>query len=239
MALRIDILTLFPDYFSSPFSVSLIKRAIEKNLIDIRTHNLRQYCLDKHQTADDVSYGGGAGMVLKPEPMARAIRQIIKKRKTTVIYLSPQGQVFNHAWAMELSRRRSMFLICGHYEGIDERIVDKYVDEEISLGDFVMTGGEPAAAAIVDAVVRLRPGVVQSVESIEKDSFYDGGLDYPHYTKPRQFEKMDVPSVLLSGNHLQIQQWRRKAALKKTQSRRPDLFQKMMLSDEDRKLLSE
>ncbi len=236
---RIDVLTLFPDYFIGPFTTSMVKRAVEKKRVDLRVQDLRNWTDDKRKTADDVLYGGGAGMVLKPEPLARAIRALKGRRKTTVILTSPQGKPFNHDLAVKLSKEKSLLLICGHYEGIDERILRKYVDLEVSLGDFVMTGGEPAAAAMVDAVVRLYPGVVGDARSVERDSHVGGLLDHPHYTRPRVFEKMKVPDVLLSGHHRDIERWRRKEALRATKNKRPDLLERAVLNPEDRVLLRE
>lgn len=237
--LRIDILTLFPGYFEGPFTVSMVKRAAAKKALDLRLHDLRKYTTDKHHTADDVPYGGGAGMVLKPEPLAKALSALKKGRKKVKTYLmSPQGRKFDHAFAQELSKEKSLIFVCGHYEGLDERAM-KWIDGEISLGDFVMTGGEPAAAAIVDSLARFLPGVVGDIRSVEKDSFFNGLLDHPHYTRPRLFKGMAVPEELLSGNHARIERWRKKASLKNTLRKRPDLLEGMTLTDEDRKILNE
>lgn len=236
---RIDILTLFPDYFQGPFTVSMVKRAVAKGAVDIRLHDLRKYAKDKRRTADDVPFGGGAGMVMKPEPLVKALSALKRgRKKVRTILLSPQGRRFDHGTALALSKEKSILLVCGHYEGVDERVM-KWIDGEISLGDFVMTGGEPAAAVIVDALVRFLPGVVGDRRSVEKDSFFNGLLDYPHYTRPRVFKGMAVPEVLLSGNHAQIERWRKKESLKNTLRKRPDLLGRVSLTDEDQKLLNE
>jgi tRNA (guanine37-N1)-methyltransferase len=237
--LRIDILTLFPEYFQGPFTVSMVKRAVAKKAIDLRLHQLRDWADDKHETTDDVPYGGGAGMVMKPEPLMKALAAVKRgRKKVKTIFLSPQGKVFDHAMAQRLSKEKSLLLVCGHYEGLDERVMGQ-IDEEVSLGDFVLTGGEPAAAVIVDAMVRFLPGVVGDSQSVENDSFFNGLLDYPHYTRPRSYRGLDVPQVLLSGNHAHIERWRRKESLRNTFLKRPDLLQKVSLTEGDRKLLAE
>jgi tRNA (guanine37-N1)-methyltransferase len=236
---RIDILTLFPDYFQGPFTVSMVKRAQEKGAVNLQLHDLRRWATDKHHKADDVPYGGGAGMVMKPEPLFKALKALKGRRQgVRTVLLSPQGQRLDHRKVLELSQIPSLILICGHYEGLDERVMDQ-VDEEISLGDFVLTGGEPAAAALVDSLVRFLPGVVGDRQSVEKDSFFNGLLDYPHYTRPRVFKGRGVPEVLLSGNHAQIERWRKKQSLKNTIHKRPDLLEKAVLSDEDQRLIQE
>jgi len=237
--LRIDILTLFPDYFQGPFTVSMVKRAVAKKAVDLRLRDLRSYTTDKHHTADDVPYGGGAGMVMKPEPLVKALTALKRgRKKVKTLLMSPQGKRFDHGMALELSKEKSLILVCGHYEGLDERAM-KWIDGEVSLGDFVMTGGEPAAAVMVDALVRFLPGVVGDHRSVEKDSFFNGLLDYPHYTRPRLFKGMKVPEVLLSGNHAKIDRWRKKESLKGTLTKRPDLLEKVSLSEEDQKLFNE
>ena len=237
--LRIDILTLFPDYFQGPLTVSMVKRAIARKAVDIRLHDLRKYTTDKRHTADDVPYGGGAGMVMKPEPLARALAALKKNRKKVrTILLSPQGRPFNHKMALELSKEKHLLLICGHYEGLDERAM-KWVDKEISLGDYVLTGGEPAAAVLVDTLVRFLPGVVGDRQSVEKDSFFNGLLDYPHYTRPRIFKGIKVPEVLLSGHHAEIERWRKRESLKNTLTKRPDLLAGLKLDEGDLELLME
>ncbi len=236
---RIDILTLFPDYFQGPFTVSIVKRALEKGAVDLKLHDLRQWATDKHHKADDVPFGGGAGMVMKPEPLFKALKALKGRRRgVKTVLLSPQGKKLDHRKVLELSRASSLILVCGHYEGLDERVMSQ-IDEEISLGDFVLTGGEPAAAALVDSLVRFLPGVVGDRRSVEMDSFFNGLLDYPHYTRPRVFKGMEVPEVLLSGNHARIERWRKKQSLKNTLSKRPDLLEGVGLSEEDRRLLQE
>ncbi len=236
---RIDILTLFPDYFQGPFTVSMVKRAVAKKAVDIRLHDLRKYANDKHNTADDVPYGGGAGMVMKPEPLVKALTALKKgRKKVKTLLMSPQGKKFDHAMALELSRESALILVCGHYEGLDERVM-KWIDREVSLGDFVLTGGEPAAAVIVDSLIRFLPGVVGDRQSVEKDSFFNGLLDHPHYTRPRLFKGMAVPEVLLSGNHARIEGWRKKESLKATLVKRPDLLEQVKLTQEERKLLDD
>jgi tRNA (guanine37-N1)-methyltransferase len=217
----------------------MVKRAVAKKAMDLRVHDLRKFTMDKHHTADDVPYGGGAGMVMKPEPLVKALTALKKgRKKVKTLLMSPQGKRFSHSTAMELSREKSLILVCGHYEGLDERVM-KFIDEEISLGDFVMTGGEPAAAVIVDSLMRFLPGVVGDKRSVEKDSFFNGLLDYPHYTRPRSFKGMAVPEVLLAGNHALIERWRKKESLRNTLRKRPDLLEGVTLTEEDRKLLSE
>ncbi|OIO75563.1 MAG: tRNA (guanosine(37)-N1)-methyltransferase TrmD [Elusimicrobia bacterium CG1_02_37_114] len=227
--MKIDIITLFPDMFDSPFAESIVRRASKKGIIQINTHNLRDFATDKRRTVDDKPYGGGAGMVLKPEPVYRAIRKIKSKNKGTekskILFLSPQGKLFDQKKAKELAKEKHLILICGHYEDIDARIM-KFMDEEISIGDYVLTGGELPAMVLVDAVVRLIPGVVKEKESVIQDSFYSGLLDYPHYTRPRVFRKMKVPEALLSGNHEKIRLWRLKEALRNTYNKRPGLLKK-------------
>jgi tRNA (guanine37-N1)-methyltransferase len=236
---RIDILTLFPEYFEGPFSVSILKRALDKKALTLKLHDLRKWATDKHHKVDDVPFGGGAGMVLKPEPMAKALAAIKRgRKKVRTLYLSPQGRRFDHAMAVELSKEKNVLLVCGHYEGLDERAMS-WMDEEVSIGDVVLTGGEPAAAVIVDALVRFLPGVVGDRASVEKDSFFNGLLDHPHYTRPRLFKGMEVPEELLSGNHARIEKWRKKQSLKSTLAKRPDLLKSVQLDDEEKKLLSE
>ena len=236
---RIDILTLFPDYFQGPFTVSMVKRAVAKKALTLKTHDLRKWATDKHQTADDVPYGGGAGMVMKPEPLVKALTALKRGRKNVKTYLmSPQGKPFDHGMALELAKEKDLIFVCGHYEGLDERVM-KWIDGEISLGDFVLTGGEPAAAVIVDALIRLIPGVVGDQKSVENDSFFNGLLDHPHYTRPRVFKGMEVPEVLMSGNHARIERWRKLESLKNTLKKRPDLLKRMTLGEKDLDLLNE
>jgi len=235
--MRIDILTLFPEMFQGPLNESLLKKAQEKGLLSLNVIDIRNFTTDKHKTADDTPYGGGAGMVMKPEPIAKAL-STVDRRPSTVILMCPTGALLTQERVKELAKAEHLILLCGHYEGIDER-VREMVDEEISIGDYVLTGGELPAMVLVDAVARHIPGVVKEEESIKKDSFYEGLLDYPSYTKPEEFEGKKVPGVLLSGHHAEIDRWRRKEALKRTLERRPDLLAKADLSDADRKLLAE
>lgn len=228
--MKIDIITIFPEMFGNIFSVSLIGKARQKKLVDICIHNLRDYTDDKHRIVDDQPYGGGCGMVFKPGPLFKAVAAIKKKRKSgrnaKVIFLSPQGKAFTQQKAITMAKLKNLILICGHYEGIDERVM-KIVDEEISIGDYVLTGGEIPAMVLVDAVARMIPGVVKNKDSVIFDSFFKGNiLDYPHYTRPAEFRKMNVPGVLLSGNHEKIQQWRLEKALENTRRKRPDLLKK-------------
>jgi len=238
--MRFDILTLFPNMFSSPFKESILSKAIEKGLIQIRTVNIRDFAEDKHHIVDDAPYGGGQGMVMKVEPIARAIEWIKSEDPTAwTVYLTPQGKRFDQERARGLSSRAHLILLCGRYEGIDERARDLFVDEEISIGDYVLTGGELAAMVLIDAVSRLLPGVLGSDRSAEEDSFVNSLLEYPQYTRPSDFRGKSVPQILLSGNHSAISLWRRREALKRTWSRRPDLLQKACLSEEDGRLLEE
>ncbi|QEM69044.1 tRNA (guanosine(37)-N1)-methyltransferase TrmD [Geobacter sp. FeAm09] len=235
-----DILTLFPGMFAGPFDESIIRRGKDKQLIEIGLHNIRDWAVDRHQTADDAPYGGGAGMVMKVEPLAACIETVKARRPTsTVVMTSPQGRRLTHQVAAELAGRDGLIIICGRYEGIDERIRQLYVEDDISLGDYVLSGGEIAAMAIVDAVTRLVPGVLGSDESAETDSFCDGLLEYPQYTRPPAFGGISVPEVLLSGNHELIRKWRRRESLRKTRSLRPDLLEGIALNKEDRALLAE
>jgi tRNA (guanine37-N1)-methyltransferase len=240
---RIDILTLFPDMVKGPLKKSILKRAQEKGLVKINVLDIRSFTHDKHRTADDAPYGGGAGMVLKPEPIFGALASIkskIKnqKSKIKVILMTPQGKRFDQGMAKRLAKEEHLIFICGHYEGIDERIKG-IVTDEISIGDYVLTGGELASLVVSDALVRLIPGVLGKEESIIRDSFYSGLLDYPHYTRPEEYRGMKVPRVLLSGNHERIARWRRKEALRRTLKRRPDLLKEIKLFGKDRKLLKE
>jgi len=241
--LQIDVITIFPGVFEGVIQESILKRAQQKNIVRIKTHNLRDFTLDKHSTVDDYPYGGGAGMVLKAEPVFRAVEKILRsekaKSKARIILLTPQGKTFNQAKAKELSEQKHLIFICGHYEGVDERVKENLVTDEISIGDYVLTGGELPAMVIIDCLVRLLPGVLHKKESFENDSFYQGLLDYPHYTRPRKFKGLSVPELLLSGDHSRIRRWRRQKALENTLNKRPDLLKKIELSPEDRKILEE
>jgi len=238
--IRFDILSLFPGMFESPFDYSLLKKAREKGLVEINLHDIRGFAVDKHRTCDDYPYGGGGGMVMKVEPVARALDFIAAGRtETEIVLLTPQGGTFNQKIAEELSRFSRIIIICGHYEGVDERIRENLADREISIGDYVLTGGELPAMIVVDAVSRLIPGVLSNSESVLFDSFSTGFLEYPHYTRPREYRGWGVPDVLLSGNHKEIDEWRRRGVLKRTLMRRPDLLEKAELSDKDRAELKE
>ena len=238
--MKFDILTLFPGMFSGPFDESIIKRAKDKQLIDISLHNIRDWATDRHQTADDAPYGGGAGMVMKPGPLADCIDSVKAMHpSSTVVLTSPQGRRLTHRVALELAQRTGLIIVCGRYEGIDERIRTLYAEDDISLGDFVLSGGEIAAMTIVDSITRLIPGALGSNESAEADSFSDGLLEYPHYTRPPEFKGLTVPETLLSGNHELIRKWRRKESLRKTRILRPDLLSFTVLTREDKIMLME
>jgi tRNA (guanine37-N1)-methyltransferase len=225
---------------AGPISESIIGKAIDRKLIDIRVIDIRDYAVGAHRTTDDRPFGGGSGMVMKPEPLAASIDNVRQKDPAVrVILLSPQGRLFDQKIAFELSRLNHICLVCGRYEGVDERIRNHYVDDEISIGDYVVTGGELPALVIVDAVARLLPGVLGSDESLAEESFISGLLEYPQYTRPEVFENHRVPDILLSGNHSAIQRWRRQQALLRTWQRRPDLLNHNDLSGEDRQLLAE
>lgn len=238
--MRIDILTLFPEMFAGPFSASILKRAVDRGIIDIRLHNIRDYTHDRHHIVDDAPYGGGAGMVLKPEPICEAVEAVKAEADvpTKVILLSPGGRLFNQEIAGELADKPRLILIAGHYEGIDER-VRTVIDDQISIGDYVLSGGEIPAMAVTDAVLRLVPGVLGSSQSAVDESHSCGLLEYPHYTRPPEFRGLKVPPVLLSGNHAEIERWRRQEALKRTLKQRPELLDKAELSDTEREMLLE
>jgi len=227
--------------FKNPFDESMIKRAKEKGILKIKLHDLRQFTHDKHRTVDDAPYGGGAGMVMKPRPLFEAVEKIKEEidSSSRVILLSPQGRPLNQEKVKELAKERGLIFICGHYEGVDERVREHLVDEEISLGDYVLTGGELAAMVVVDAVARMLPGVLGSEDSAREDSFYEGLLDYPQYTRPSDFRGWKVPSVLLSGNHQKVKEWRRKKMLEATLRKRPDLLETLKLNRENERLLEE
>ncbi|MBI1920720.1 MAG: tRNA (guanosine(37)-N1)-methyltransferase TrmD [Geobacter sp.] len=238
--MKFDILTLFPAMFEGPFTESILKRAVERELIEIRLHNIRDHAFDRHHVTDDAPYGGGSGMVMKVEPIAACLAKVREDRPNArVILTTPQGKPLNHELVCELAREQELVIICGRYEGVDERVRELFVDKEISLGDFVLTGGDLAAMAIVDAVARFVPGVLGSGASAESDSFSDGLLEYPHYTRPPEFQGLQVPDVLLSGDHQAIALWRRRQSLLRTLQKRPDLLQTAHLSGADRKYLQE
>jgi tRNA (guanine37-N1)-methyltransferase len=225
-----DILTLFPSMFEGPFSDSIIKRAIDKNLISINIKNIRDYSDDeKHRSVDDYPYGGDAGMLMMPGPLVSAINDAKRRLEgfdPLVVYLTPQGELLNHKVVESLLNQKSLILLCGRYKGIDQRVIDNYVDREISVGDYVLSGGEIPAMIMVDSITRLIPGVLGNRDSAEADSFYNGILSYPEYTRPEVFENMSVPPVLLSGHHAKIKAWQKEQALSLTKHRRPDLLEK-------------
>ena len=222
---HVDLLTLFAEFFDSPLATGVIGKARARGLFSARCVDIREFATDKHRTADDLPYGGGAGMVMKPEPLVGALEHARAARPgLTRIYLTPQGERFDQAMARELASGPGFVLVCGRYEGIDARVRQGWIDREISVGDFVLTGGEPAALVVLDAVVRLIPGVLGNPDSIVEESFSKESLDYPHYTRPRSFRGLDVPEVLFSGHHAKIKAWRRERALAITRQRRPDLL---------------
>ncbi len=240
--MRIDILCLFPEMFVSPLNESIIKRAKERGLVDIVIHDIRDYSRDKHRTVDDYPYSGGPGMVLKPEPIFDAVEKIkqqLSMNGMPVILLSPQGRLFNQRVARELAGHSNLMFICGHYEGVDERVREHLATDEISIGDYVISGGELAALVVVDAVARFVPGVLGSPMSADSDSHNGGLLEYPQYTRPEVYRGWSVPSVLLSGNHGQIARWQRRQAVFRTAKRRPDLVGQAILSDEEKAWISE
>ena len=237
--MRIDILSLFPKMFDGPFGESIVKRAVDRGLVSLFIHNFREFAHDKHNTVDDYSFGGGEGMVLKPEPLFEAVESIkgtMGDSAGPVILLTPQGRLFCHQIAQELSKEQNLILICGHYEGVDERVREHLVTDEISIGEYVLTGGELAAMVVVDAVVRLLPGALGSEQAASEDSYAKGFLEYPQYTRPRVYRGWEVPEVLLSGNHKEIARWRWEQAIERTLLRRPDLLAKASLSKEEREL---
>lgn len=240
--MKIDILSLFPDMFSGVFSQSILKKAADGGAVNYNVVNFRQFSDNKHQTVDDYPYGGGAGMVLKPQPIFDAVSELSNTdygASPRVILLCPQGERFTQKKAEELSEEQHLIFICGHYEGYDERIREHIVTDEISIGDYVLTGGELGAMVVIDSVVRLLPGVLGNEASHQKDSFSTGFLEHPHYTRPADFRGMNVPHVLLSGNHRLIEEWRTKESLRRTFLRRPDLLEKVELTEQQQKWLVE
>jgi len=236
--IRFDILTVFPEMFASPFQFSLLKKAQERRLIEIGLHNIRDHALDKHRMTDDTPYGGGCGMVMKVEPIDRALSSVKRAdARSVVVLLTPQGDRFSQPMAEELASFSQVILICGHYEGVDERVRQHLSDREISIGDYVLTGGELSAMVVVDAVCRLIPGVLGNSESTTSESFSMGLLEYPQYTRPSEYKGWKVPDVLISGHHREIELWRRRESLRRTLIRRPDLLNDASLSAEDKKIL--
>ncbi|CQR71429.1 tRNA (guanine-N(1)-)-methyltransferase [Sporomusa ovata DSM 2662] len=240
--MRIDIISLFPEMFTGPLGHSILKRAQDNGLISIHVTNPRDFTYDKHRIVDDAPFGGGAGMVMKPEPIFRAVESVVSANnalRRRIIIMCPGGQSFDQAKARELAGYEQLVFLCGHYEGIDARIREHVVDEAISIGDYVLTGGELPAMVITDAVARMIPGVLGADDSAQHDSFYNGLLEYPHYTRPREFNGWEVPEILLSGDHAKIEKWRRKESLRATLERRPDLMNNVELDPLDDKLLQE
>ncbi|MRR53087.1 MAG: tRNA (guanosine(37)-N1)-methyltransferase TrmD [Deltaproteobacteria bacterium] len=236
--MKFDLLTLFPGMFSGPFSESIIKNAVEKGLVEISLHNIRDFAFDKHRVTDDYPYGGGAGMVMKVEPLTACLESVKAARPLSkVILTTPGGHPLSQSLVEELAAEDGLIIICGRYEGVDERIRELFVDLEISIGDFILTGGEPAAVVLVDAVSRFIPGVLGSSESARDDSFGNGLLEYPQYTRPPVFRGLTVPPVLLSGNHLEIKRWRRRQSLSRTFIARPELLETAALTEEEKQYI--
>lgn len=225
MTFRIEVLTLFPAFFESPLASSILSRAIEREQLAVRCTDIRDYTTDKHRTTDDVPYGGGAGMVMKCEPTVAALEAARERNPEALrVYMTPQGERLTQRLSEELADAPGLILLCGHYEGVDERVREGWIDREVSIGDYVLTGGEPAALVLLDSVVRLLPGVLGNPESIEEESFQTGLIEHPHYTRPRSFRGMEVPEVLLSGHHGKIAEWRHQQSVARTRTRRPDLL---------------
>ncbi|NLW22263.1 MAG: tRNA (guanosine(37)-N1)-methyltransferase TrmD [Tissierellia bacterium] len=236
--MRIDILTLFPEIFDTFEKWSIVGKTIEKGLVSINKVNIRDFSQDKHKRVDDYPFGGGPGMIMKPEPIYEALKSVNTENSLT-IYLSPQGKVYNQQLANQLSKEKHLILLCGHYEGVDNRIVENFIDLEISIGDYVLTGGEIPAMVLIESIIRLLPGALGSKESYTDESHYDGLLEYPQYTRPRVFKGLKVPDILLSGNHKKIDEWRKYQSLKNTYIKRPDLLKKKELTDEEIIMLEE
>lgn len=237
--MRFHVMTLFPDMVSNGLNTSITGRAIEKNIFKLNIVNIRDYTKDKHKHVDDYPYGGGAGMVMQPGPVFDCYQDIVKNmaKKPRVVYMTPQGQVFSQAIAEELSKEDELVFLCGHYEGIDERVLEEIVTDYLSIGDYVLTGGELPAMVMIDSISRLIPGVLNNDDSAEYESFQDGLLEYPQYTRPETFKDKKVPEVLLSGHHGKIDAWRREQSLQRTLERRPELLEKAELSSKDKKTL--
>jgi tRNA (guanine37-N1)-methyltransferase len=244
--MRIDLLTIFPDMFSGPLTESLLQKAQEKKILDIAIHDIRSFTKDRHRSVDDRPFGGGPGMVMNAEPVYEALKSLgaaktkprtkPSKKRPLVIYLSPQGETLNQKLVNELAGYKHLVLLCGHYEGIDERAM-RWVDREISIGDYVLTGGELPAMVLIDCVARLLPGVVKETQSVAQDSFFNGLLDYPHYTRPLVFKGQAVPETLLSGHHAKIEQWRREQSLIRTMTRRPELLKDAPLTGAEKEFV--
>ncbi|MFE7817514.1 tRNA (guanosine(37)-N1)-methyltransferase TrmD [Priestia megaterium] len=238
--MKIDVLSLFPSMFDGVFGESILKKAQEKNAVELNVVNFREYSTNKHQNVDDYPYGGGAGMVLTPQPIFDAVEKLTETaNKPRVVLLCPQGERYTQAKAEELAAEEHLIFICGHYEGYDERIREQLVTDEISIGDYVLTGGELGAMVVIDSIVRLLPDVLGNNHSAVQDSHSTGLLEHPHYTRPADFRGLTVPEVLMSGNHKKIEQWRQKESLKRTLLRRPDMLEKMELTEEQKKLVAQ
>lgn len=241
--MNIRVMTLFPDMFSGPLSNSIIQRARQNKIIDIKFINIRDYADNKHKKVDDYPYGGGPGMLMTPQPLVDCYNHIVstldieENKEPKVIYLSPKGKVFNQNMAIELSKEKNIIMMCGHYEGIDQRVINEIVTDEVSIGDYVLTGGEIPAMVLIDSIARLIPGVLAQDQSFEDESFYSGLLEYPQYTRPSNFRGLKVPDVLTSGDHKKIAEWRRKQSLEITLERRPDLLKNIELSKKDKEFL--
>lgn len=233
------VLTLFPEMIEQGLSTSILGKAQEKGLINLNLVNIRDYADNKHKQVDDYPYGGGAGMVMQPQPIFKAFNSIIEDLtiKPRMIYLTPQGKTFNQEMAIELSKEQSLVFLCGHYEGVDERVVENIVTDEVSIGDYVLTGGELAVMVMIDAVSRLIPGVLNNKESAQTESFHEYLLEYPQYTRPADYEGLKVPEILLSGHHENIERWRREQSLLRTALKRPDLLKKANLSDKEQEII--
>ncbi|MCU0497278.1 MAG: tRNA (guanosine(37)-N1)-methyltransferase TrmD [Anaerolineae bacterium] len=236
--MRVDVLTLFPEAFEGPMTTSMMWKARDRGLLDLHLHNIRDHSTDKHRAVDDTPYGGGGGMLMKVDVIANAIEAVKDTDQTPVIYLSPQGRLFSHAIAAELAQHPRLIFLCGHYEGIDERAVDLLITDMISIGDYVLTGGELAAMVVIDAVTRQLPGVLGAEGAHERDSHADGLLEGPHYTRPQNFRGLEVPEVLQRGHHAEIETWRREQAIRRTWRNRPELLFKAVLSEDERYLLA-
>ena len=238
--MRIEVFTLFPELFAPYLDASIVGRARQVGLLDVRLHNIRDFATDKHKVTDDEPYGGGGGMVMKPEPIFSAVETVLgSPPKAPIILLSPQGRPFSQAIAQELAQHEHLALICGRYEGVDERVREHLATDEISIGDYVLTGGELPALILIDAVTRLLPGALGDPEGAGTDSHASGLLEHPHYTRPQEFRSWEVPEILRSGDHARIERWRRQQSLLRTAARRPDLFESVELTKEDKKLLHE
>lgn len=234
----IDVLSLFPDFINNFSNWSMIGIGVEKELFTLNSIDIREFSINKHRKVDDYPFGGGPGMVMTPDPIVKAIESV-RKENSRVIYLSPQGRVLNQQLAVELSKEEHLILLCGHYEGIDNRVIENYVDEEISIGDYILTGGELPAMVLIDTVVRLIPGLLSSEESYVDESHYNGLLEHSQYTRPREYNGYEVPDVLLSGNHKEIDKYRKRNSLENTLNKRPDLLEKVELDSESKKILKD